>query len=693
MQCRPSLAIERRCSASSAGTTVPYHEFDELLFEYGLELDEDTTNDPNHPANEPHQLKIEVPANRYDLLCAEGIARALALYLDPTRGAPHFVLKPAKEGEERTVHVKPETAQIRPYFASAILRNVSFDAVSYASFIDLQDKLHQNLARKRTLVAVGTHDLDKIDAGDITYEALPPTEIKFAPLNKETEYTAVELMQLYKVGPVQSQDDKHLSRYLHIIEDSPVYPIIYSSTRQVLSMPPIINSNGTKISVDTKNIFIDVTATDETKLQVVIDILVTMFSEYCSTPFEIEPVKIVYSSAAPGGARTVMSPVVAPRPFVARTSYVNSCTGLKLKRPEVVTLLRKMGHEAYEPTPEQIASYKPVNAREGLKMDPNDVVHLLVPSTRPDILHECDVMEEAAVAYGFNNLKKTFPVTNTVAVPFPINKLADSLRRLCAEAGWTEVLPLILCSHDENYKFLNRVDNGDKAVVLANPKTIEYQIVRTSLLPGILKTIRENRKHPIPLRVFEVSDIVVKDSKEERQAKNVRRLAAVFCGRRAGFEVVHGLLDRLMLGLGIKNLGSESSTGDEGYYIKSFNDATYFPDRSAKIYYRPSATGAKNLSFAPVASADVANASGSLRGPKEDVATPADSSSGPLDKIKDALSSALPHIGGTKHDGESSSTLRDVEIGEIGILHPSVLKAYDLDYPCSALEFSVEDFL
>ncbi|SCV69773.1 BQ2448_1167 [Microbotryum intermedium] len=723
----PTITCDRATLFRKLGRNYTYHEFDELLFEYGLELDEDTTIDPNHPANEPHQLKIEVPANRYDLLCAEGIARALALYLDPTRGAPKFVLRPAKEGEERTVHVKSETAQIRPYFASAILRNVTFDAVSYASFIDLQDKLHQNLARKRTLVAVGTHNLDKIDAGDITYEvgsvcvlrissggetdeepypsqALPPTEIKFAPLNKDKEYTAVELMQLYKVGLrdhriLSNRDDKHLSRYLHIIEDSPVYPIIYSSTRQVLSMPPIINSNGTKISVDTKNIFIDVTATDETKLQVVIDILVTMFSEYCSTPFEIEPVKIVYSSAAPGGARTVMSPVVAPRPFVARTSYVNSCTGLKLSRPEVVTLLRKMGHEAYEPTPEQIASFKPVNAREGLQMDANDVVHLLVPSTRPDVLHECDVMEEAAVAYGFNNLQKTFPVTNTVAVPFPINKLADTLRRLCAEAGWTEVLPLILCSHDENYKFLNRVDKGDEAVVLANPKTIEYQIVRTSLLPGILKTIRENRKHALPLKVFEVSDIVVKDAKEERQARNVRRLAAVFCGRRAGFEIVHGLLDRLMLGLGIKNLGNETSGGDEGYYIKSFNGAfadtlssqhaTYFPDRSAKIYYRPSATGAKNLSFAPVASADVANASGSLRGPKDATAT--ESSSGPLDKIKDVLSSALPQIG-SKH-ASSASTLRDVEIGEIGILHPSVLKAYDLDYPCSTLEFSVEIFL
>jgi len=54
-----------------------------------------TTTDPNHPANEPHQLKIEVPANRYDLLCIEGIARALKLYINPELGSPNYTLKPA----------------------------------------------------------------------------------------------------------------------------------------------------------------------------------------------------------------------------------------------------------------------------------------------------------------------------------------------------------------------------------------------------------------------------------------------------------------------------------------------------------------------------------------------------------------------------------------------------------------------
>ncbi|GAA5885869.1 hypothetical protein JCM5296_000171 [Sporobolomyces johnsonii] len=685
----PTITVNRAEFFRRLGREYTTKEFDELLFEYGLELDEDTTTDPNHPANEPHQLKIEVPANRYDLLCIEGIARALKLYISPETGAPNYVLKPAPAGQERTVHVRSETAQIRPFFASAILRNVKFDALNYASFIDLQDKLHQNLARKRTLVAIGTHDLDKIAPGDISYEALPPKEIKFAPLNKTQAYTAEEMMTLYK-------EDKHLSRYLHIIEDSPVYPIIYDTSRQVLSMPPIINSDHTKITLDTKNIFIDVTATDQTKLDIVVDMIVTMFAEYCAEPFVVEPVKVVYEQGCVGGARTVLTPPLTSRPFVARASYINSCTGLSLPRSEIIILLQKMGHHAT--TPEHSPNFAPLNAQASVMIAPEDGIHVWVPPTRPDILHECDIMEDVAVAYGFDNLKKTFPRTNTVAKPFPPNKLSDTVRRLCTEAGWIEVLPLILCSHDENFKFLNRTDPGDLAVVLANPKTIEYQIVRTSLLPGMLKTIRENRKHALPLRIFEVSDIVVKDPREERQARNVRRVGSVFCGRKAGFEVVHGLLDRLMLGLGIQNLVNEHSTADEGYYIKSSDDATYFPGRSATIYYRPSTGASAHVQLAPLASADPSDAQAAPSSPavaahdatiaSSSSAEAGESNKGPLDTLKDKLASALPTL-----TGGQTAAARDVAIGSLGILHPSVLRAYELDYPCSALEFDLEPFL
>ena len=91
-----------------------------------------------------------------------------------------------------------QTAQIRPYVSGAILRNVKFTKERYDSFIALQDKLHQNLARQRTLVAIGTHDLDTIQ-GPFTYEALPPEEIQFVPLNQSKSMNAVELMEFYEV--------------------------------------------------------------------------------------------------------------------------------------------------------------------------------------------------------------------------------------------------------------------------------------------------------------------------------------------------------------------------------------------------------------------------------------------------------------------------------------------------------------
>lgn len=86
-----------------------------------------------------------------------------------------------------------------------------------------------------------------------------------------------------------------MSKYLHIIRDSPVYPIIYDAKDQVLSMPPIINSNHSKITLNTKNVFIDVTATDQTKLDIVVNIVSTMFSEYCAEPFVYDTLTLFYA--------------------------------------------------------------------------------------------------------------------------------------------------------------------------------------------------------------------------------------------------------------------------------------------------------------------------------------------------------------------------------------------------------------
>lgn len=251
---------------------------------------------------------------------------------------------------------------------------------------------------------------------------------------------------------------------------------------------------------------------------------------------------------------TRVVPDVSPRHGQASVSYVNQCCGLELSAAEICKLLTRMAYYA-----------KPSESSP-------DLVDVEIPITRADVLHQADIMEDVAIAYGFNNLPRTFPSkSGTVAQPLAINKLTDIIRTEAAMAGWSEVMPLILCAHDENFAWLNRKDDGNTAVRLANPKSIEFQIVRTSLLPGLLKTIRENKKHSVPMKVFEVSDVAFKDLSLERKSRNERHFAAAWYGKTSGFEIVHGLLDRVMA-----MLRSAFSHGEEGLTNEAMVTSQYW---------------------------------------------------------------------------------------------------------------------
>jgi len=519
----------------------------------------------------PPELKIEIPANRYDMLCFEGIALMLNIFRG-TMPPPDFRVLEFSNEKVETITVAQDTTKIRPLVAAAILRNVTFDQDRYNSFISLQDKLHQNLARQRTLVSIGTHDLDTVQ-GPFTYEALAPEEINFVPLNQTKKMNGRELMEFY-------DKDKHLGRYLHIIRDSPVYPVIYDASRTVLSLPPIINSDHSKITLDTKNVLIEVTATDATKLDIVIKTMVTMFSIYCGDRFTVSPVKIVSDH----NGQTRVTPNLDHRTTEVEVDYLNGCTGLGESPERLCKLLDKMAYVS-KPSPKD-----------------KNLIEVSIPPTRTDVLHACDVMEDLAICYGYNNLPRSSPNKSaTIGAPLMINKLSDIIRNEAAMAGWSEVMPLILCSHDENFAWLNRKDDGNTAVRLANPKSAEYQVVRTSLLPGILKTIRENTAHAVPLKVFEVADVVFKDEALERKARNERHFAAAWYGKTSGFEMVHGLLDRVLSmlrtafvtheeGLTSKvgsSLQAASGSGKpDGYWIEEIHDDTFFPGRGAAVFLR-----------------------------------------------------------------------------------------------------------
>lgn len=588
----PTIPVDKADLYELLGRQYTTKEFDELCFDFGIELDEDTTDDC--VGDERPQLKIEIPANRYDMLCIEGIAQALNEFLGNAE-APKYTLKP--ETPQITMTIKESTEGIRSYAAAAVLRGVKFDDRRYASFIALQDKLHSNLCRNRTLVAIGTHDLDTLTP-PFTYEALAPKDVEFVPLNQTKKMNGEELMEFY-------DKDKNLGKYLHIIRDLPRYPVVLDSNRTVASMPPIINSNHSKITLETSNIFIEVTGTDRTKTEVVINQMVAMFSAYAATPFEIEPVKIISTH----NKQDRICPNVTPRETQAEIEYINSCLGLDYSGEQISKLLKRMSLQA--------------------KPNGDKLIDVKVPITRPDILHQCDIMEDAAIGYGFNNLKKTKAQSESlVAAALPINKVADILRIASAQAGYLEVLPLTLCSHDENFKFLRTTDDSTKAVKLENPKTIEYQVVRTTLLPGILKTIKENRKHSLPIRVFECGDIVLKNPELERGAFNQRNWSAIYAGKTSGFEFVQGLLGKIMQTVRTPWIENPSDDKRRGYWIEQ-DDAnpTFFPGRGAKVFFRQS-------------------------------------------------------------EGAEAQ-----HIGAIGVLHPEVLGHFEIPYAASSVEINAEVFL
>ncbi|RVE50142.1 hypothetical protein evm_005165 [Chilo suppressalis] len=584
----PTISVNRDALFTALGSKYTDEEFQNLCFEFGLELDEVTTEKQmlmkeqgSHAGtgvSDDILYRIDIPANRYDLLCLEGLVNGILVF-QGKKAPPQYKL--TKYEDCYSLHLTPATAQIRPYAVAAVLKGITFTKDSYDSFIDLQDKLHQNICRKRALVAIGTHDLDTVQ-GPFVYDALPPSEIKFKALNQPKEMTAPELMELYS-------HHAQLKQYLPIIRDSHVYPVIKDKNGIVLSMPPIINGDHSKITLNTKNVFIECTATDLTKAIVVLDTIVCMFSQYCAKPYGVQQCKVF----SPDGTYELY-PKLEYREESINIDKANSYIGISENGDKLASLLSRM-----------CLSSKLLNQSE---------VKVKVPPTRHDVIHACDLYEDIAIAYGYNNITRRTAAVSTCGAQEPMNKLTEQLRRECACAGYTEALTFTLCSRDDVSTKLGLKIEDVPATHISNPKTLEFQVVRTTLLSGLLKTIAANKKMPLPLKLFELSDVVLKDPTAETGARNERRLCAVYCGKAAGFQFVHGLLDRVMAML-------RQPWSADGYTLRQAEDPAYFPGRCAQVL---------------------------LRG----------------------------HV-----------------MGQLGVLHPRVLSAFDLANPCSALEFTLEPFL
>ncbi|EAN94336.1 putative phenylalanyl-tRNA synthetase [Trypanosoma cruzi] len=621
----PTLAVARDYLFHLMGKNYTEEQFEDVCFKFGVELD-DVTSEREMFSREQGMVgganleelsdeviyKIDTPANRYDLQCAEGMAVALNVFLGLMRAPAFKVLNRCSPLYRMTVD--KSVRNVRDYVVCAVLKNICLNERSYRSFIDFQEKLHSGLARRRTLASVGTHDLDKIGDNNFIYTLKSRESIRFVPLNQRgrmLDCAGDGLAEFYK-------DDRQISKYVPLISGLSHYPVIMDREKQsILSLPPIINSDFSCISQETKNIFIECTAPDHYKANVLVNQIVCAFSTYCEEPFTVEAVRVEYEEATPDGTKVEVTPNLDPAVIPVYIPKVERLIGIKLDSPQHCgQLLERMLHR--------------VAKMEG------DNIFVEVPATRPDVLGPTDLMEDVAIAYGYDNIKYVECTTRGKVTQQPLSKLSHLLRIEMANAGYTELLTFSLCSRDEAFAHLNREDD-DVAVHIANPRTMEFQICRPSLMPGILKTLNANKSHPLPLRFFECSDVVLIDNEKNFPplirphseypncgACNQRHVAALHCcSENSGFEDIHGLVEFIMKKLSISRKGEQNAEAEEDTYtLERGTDGAFFPGRCMDIFLHR----------------------------------------------KD----------------------QKVCLGGFGVVHPNTLRAYDIPFPCSYMEINIQ---
>ena len=467
------------------------------------------------------EIKVEFFPNRPDNLSVEGVARSFKGFIGQEFGFPDY--KVEESGEY--VEVDEDVAKIRPYIGFAKIDNVDFTGDKLKYIMDFQENLHWVIGRDRKKVAIGIHNADVV-TGPFKYIATPKDANAFVPLEKDFEMTPDEIL---------TQHDKGVD-YAHLIQDFDKYPLILDKDDNVLSMPPIINGELTKIKEDTKNIIVDVTGTDERAVNQALNIICCSFAEVGG---QIKSMEVRYAD------KSIKTPDLTPQEMNVHVDTANSLIGgTSLTAEDIKGLLLKARFDA------EIISENEVKA--------------IIPAYRVDILHEVDVVENIAVQYHINSVEAKLPEINTVAYENDWFKAESTIREVMVGLGFQEVMSLMLTNEEAHYEKMNQQE--EEHVQVARPITIDRTMIRTSLINSLMEFLEDNKHEDLPQKIFEIGDILYLDDTKEDKTRSSKKLAALICHSTANFTEIKSVMTSVLTNLGytMEISDSENKTFIEG---------------------------------------------------------------------------------------------------------------------------------
>jgi len=466
---------------------------------------------------EGKKVYYEIFPNRPDLLSTEGFARAIRTFLGITKGLVQY--QTTKSG----IRLYVKKVDVRPHIVAAVVRNTKLNDYVINSLIQLQEKIHETFGRKRKKIAIGIHDLDKVKP-PFTYKAVKPKEIKFVPLDMKEKLTLDEILAEHPKG----------KEYAHILKGAKQYPIILDKNNNVLSFPPIINGELTRVTQHTKNLFIDITGTSYLAINQALNILVTSLAE---RGFSVETVEIIEKTKK-------VTPDLRPWKIRVSLDYVNELLDLDLNQQEFKDIISKMGF-----------------GFDG---------SVIIPSYRVDIMHELDIVEEVAIGKGYWTFEPRIPKVPTIAVREKTTDFLYYLREIMTSLGFQEVVNMILTNKDDEFKKMNRKE--EDVCETLNPVTVECTICRKYLLPSLIKTFSQNKHRKYPQKIFEIGDVLIPDEKAETGATIRKKLAIGVSNSKISYEELSSVIDAFFHNLGIK------------YSLKKSEHSSFINGRCADIF-------------------------------------------------------------------------------------------------------------
>jgi len=473
---------------------------------------------------EEDRIDVEFFPNRPDLYSVEGVARAIKGFLSIEECAKYYRVYDS----DIDLNVDDKVIPIRPYIAVAIIKDVSFTESFIESIMNLQEHLHKGLGRNRKKLAIGLHDLSKVSP-PFTYTAVPPS-FSFVPLDFDEEMNIQEILSRHPKG----------MKYGSILENFDLYPIILDSTDNVLSFPPIINAELTRVTEDTKSLFIDVTGTDQIVFKALNIVLSAIYERGCN----------LYSVNIKREGGKIKSPDLSYKEVSIDSKEFSSLIGVDFTESAIIKSLRRMRYDAK------------IKDR---------MVRVKIPPYRTDILHGWDVIEDAAIGYGYDNINPEFPKIFSIGKPNEIEVLPEKLSNIMIGLGFFEVMTFTLTNKDKESSLMRRKERPGY-VMLKNPISVEHTMLRTTILPNLIELLSYNKHRELPQKIFEIGDVVLDE-------KTYQNLAFVSMHSNAEFSEIRACIDAVFREI------------DINVDLKDSDDPAFLEGRRGDIFYKSKKIG------------------------------------------------------------------------------------------------------